>query len=57
MKPIKSTIISYIYLVIFTWVGKTTRATPIIITINSCEGQMSGTKSPYPTVEKVTTTK
>lgn len=40
-----------------TCVGKTTSATPIIITMKSCEGQISGTKSPYPTVENVTTTK
>ena len=32
-------------------------ATHIMMTMNSCDGQMSGTKSPYPTVEKVTITK
>lgn len=41
----------------YTCVGKTIRATPIIMTMKSCEGQISGTKSPYPTVENVTTTK
>lgn len=30
----------------FTWVGRTTNATPIMITINNCDGQISGTKSP-----------
>lgn len=38
----------------FTWIGRTIKATNIMITTSSLEGQMSGTTSPKPTVEKVT---
>lgn len=37
-----------------TCMGRTMRATQIMTTTSSCEGQMRGVTSPKPTVEKVT---
>ncbi len=43
--------------VLFTCIGRTIRATQIMMTTSSWEGQIWGVTSPNPTVEKVTTQK
>lgn len=45
------------YYICPTWIGSTMSATNIMMTTNSCEGQICGVTSPKPTVEKVTTQK